>query len=321
MSAASSVVPSYLKGYEEAYGRDPRVAALRWFVDAKYGLFLHYTLGSLIPGGKPEIIKGGIDWKEKFKQFTAEKFDADAIADLALAAQMRYVNLTTAHLGGMCLYRTSTTDFSSVNSPAKRDLVGEMAEACHKRGLGFFVYVPPQTARTDDDILETNKTQLRELLTQYGPLAGVWFDDFRHTYTEPERYARLGETFALIRSLQPQCLISFKNGVLGEEDFLAPEFRFERVRRRQSAEAWEKLKDKPVEICTVMQEKGQWLNVDGARHISADEVLKSLRAVHSKGYNLLLNTGPRGDGSIHPDDSAALREAGKMIREGGLLGS
>ncbi|OPZ01067.1 MAG: Alpha-L-fucosidase [candidate division BRC1 bacterium ADurb.BinA364] len=196
-----------------------------------------------------------------------------------------------------------------------------MARACHERGLGFFAYVPPEMARSDDAIFETNKMQLSELLTQYGPLAGVWFDGIGYYYKEPERYSRLAETFALVRSLQPPCLISFKNGALGEEDFLAPEHTFERTRGRQSPEAWEKLKDKPVEICATMQEKNLWLNVEGARHKTAADVLKSLRFVRGKGYNLLLNCGLRGDGSVHPDDEAALLGAGAMIRDSGLLDS
>ena len=318
-SAASGAIPSYLKGYESLYARDPRTAAAKWFVDAKYGLFLHYTLASLIPGGKPELKKRkSTDWQEMFLQFTAEKFDADAIADLAVAAEMKYVNLTTCHLGGMYLYRTAASDFTSVNSPAKRDLVGEMADACRKRGLGFFTYVPPGMARTEDDVFDANRTQLRELLTQYGPLAGMWFDGIGYYYKEPDRYARLGEVFALVRSLQPQCLISFKNGALGEEDFLAPEHTFKRVRGKQSPDAWEKLKDKPVEICATMQEKNLWINVEGARHKTAEDVIKSLRAARANGYNLLLNCGLRGDGSVHPDDDAALRAAGEILRTDGF---
>ncbi len=314
-----AVVPAYLKGYETLYAQAPRGAALKWFAAAKYGLFLHYTLGSLVPGGKAEIKKSGsLDWKEIFKKFTAEKFNADAIADLAVAAEMKYVNLTTRHLGGMCLYRTATTDFTSVNSPARRDLVGEMADACRRRGLGFFTYVPPETARTDEVIFKTNQTQLRELLTQYGPLAGMWFDGINYYYKEPEQYARLRETFALVRSLQPQTLISFKNGALGEEDFLAPEHTFKRVRGKQSPEAWEKLKDKPVEICATMQDKNQWLNAEGARHKTPEEVLKVLRTTRNQGYNLLLNCGLRGDGSVHPQDEAALRAAGERLRKEGF---
>ena len=73
-------------------------------------------------------------------RFTAAKFDANFITDMALAAQMRYINITTRHHDSFCLFRTKYTDFNSVNSPAKRDLVGELAEACRKKGLGMCFY-------------------------------------------------------------------------------------------------------------------------------------------------------------------------------------
>ena len=89
--------------------------------------------------------------------------------------------------------------------------------------MGLFLYVPPETARTDGDFFDLNRKILRELLTQYGPVAGIWFDGIGHYRRNPENYARLGELFALVRQLQPQCLVSFKEGALGEEDFVSPE--------------------------------------------------------------------------------------------------
>ncbi|MGD8500679.1 MAG: family 43 glycosylhydrolase, partial [Phycisphaerales bacterium] len=89
--------PSYLKGYEKLYEEDPHEAAVKWFEDAKFGLFVHYALASLLEGGKSEYIElkdqdksGEVD-RELFQRFTAEKFDAGKICDLALAANMRYV--------------------------------------------------------------------------------------------------------------------------------------------------------------------------------------------------------------------------------------
>ena len=105
-----------------------------------------------------------------------KKLHADRICDLALAANMRCMTLTTCHLGRLRMYKTKVTDFTSLNSPAKRDLVAELSQACQKRGLGLFPYVPPETARTDDEHIRQNRTTLRELLTQYGPIAGIWFD-------------------------------------------------------------------------------------------------------------------------------------------------
>src|SRR5207237_1229202 len=77
------------------------------------------------------------------KHFTAQKFDADFITDLAHAAQMGYVNFTTRHLGDLYMFRTNQSKFTSLNSPARRDLVAELAEQCQKKGLGLFLYCPP----------------------------------------------------------------------------------------------------------------------------------------------------------------------------------
>ena len=123
-SLFSPSVPSYLKGYEGLYGKDPRSAALKWFRDARFGLFLHYGLYSLL--GRAEWVqyheKIPVSEYEKLKyKFTARKFDADFIADLALAAEMKYVNITTRHHDGFCLFDTKTTDFNSVESAAKRE--------------------------------------------------------------------------------------------------------------------------------------------------------------------------------------------------------
>ena len=218
-----------------------------------------------------------------------------------------------------------------------------MAEACAKKGLGLFLYVPPETARTDGDFFETNRTILRELLTQYGPLAGIWFDGIGNYRKNPENYARLSEHFALIRSLQPQCLISFKEGAIGEEDFVSPEhfllpapvdwdtperqarweLRLERWKKIQE-DKWNKFyRSKPAEINTTMQEcfnrdgvgsPGGWINDVNARHLSADEVLFFYKTARSLKANLLVNIGPRADGSVHPEDVKALTEVGRRLK-------
>jgi alpha-L-fucosidase len=312
---AAVPVPSYLRGYQSLYRSNPHAAALQWFQAARYGLFMHYTLASLFRRGKEDVQGRHIDWKQVQKKFTADKFDADFITGLAREAGMRYVNLTTRHIGDMCLFRTAQSDFTSLNSPARRDLVGEMADACRNKGLGFFLYCPPDVARTDPPHLARNHAQLRELLTQYGPVAGIWLDGIAYYYRNPELYTRLGETFALIRSLQPQCLISFKNGATGDEDFLAPE-HFLHPAKGTPPELWEKLRRKPVEECTTMQTNPKaWINDEDATHMTAAEVVANVKQRLDLHHNLLLNTGLRGDGSVHPLDVRALRESGPQVRK------
>jgi len=313
-------VPPHLAGYESVFASSPRAASMRWLTDAKFGLFVHYTLASLLAGGKQEFVKGA-DPQALFRRFTAEKFDAGIIADLAVAARMKYVTFTTKHLGNLYMYRTSVSDFTSLNSPAKRDLVAELAEACRRRGLGLFFYVPPETARTDADHLARNHATLRELLTQYGPVAGIWFDGIGPYYKDPPLYSRLSETYALVRSIQPQALVSFKTGATGEEDFLAPEHTPQLHYDRHHADA-KKFEGKLIEVCTTMQTgTAMWINNDSARHMDADQVMAKLAELRRQGCNLLLNTGPRADGSVHPADATALREVGARLRKSGWPGA
>jgi alpha-L-fucosidase len=332
--APAAEMPSYLKGYEVQYAKDPRAAAVEWHRNAKWGMFVHYALASL-RGLTAELAakakgESGAEWKklkqgtpaefEKLKEkFTAEKFDADFITDLALAAEMRYVNFTTLHLGDLYMFRTAVSKFTSLNSPAKRDLVAELAKQCQKKGLGLFLYCPPDVARTEpQETFDRNRTMIRELLTQYGPIAGIWLDGIGSYYEEPQSYKRINDLYALIRSLQPQCLISFKQGT-GTEDFVAPEGLMHVKGGPIAEKAWAMNAGKRGDICTNMQTAPPaWIYMEGCDHIGADQVLAVLADAFAQKANLTLNTGPLPDGSIHPADVAALREAGERIRKNGF---
>ena len=328
-----AAVPSYLRGYETLYRENPRAAAVEWHRNAKWGLFIHYALESLrgltardaletksISGDEWKKLKKGsdVDYERLKDRFTAEKFDADFITDLALEAEMHYVNFTTRHRGGLYMFGASVSEFTSLNSPARRDLVAELAEQCQKKGLGLFLYCPPDVARTEpQETFDRNCTVVRELLTQYGPVAGIWLDGIGSYYVEPEAYSRINDLYALIRSLQPQCLISFKQGT-GTEDFVAPEGLMHAKDEPIAQKAWEMNRGKRGDICTNMQTAPpSWLYLEGCEHINADEVLALLADAFAQGANLTLNTGPLPDGSIHPADVAALREAGARIRKDG----
>jgi alpha-L-fucosidase len=336
-------IPSYLKGHERLFGEDPRAAALQWFREARFGLFLHYGLYSL--EGRHEWLqlreKIPVATYAKLKErFTAEKFDADFITDLAVAAGMRYVNLTTRHHDCFCLFATKHTDFNSVNSPAKRDLVEELAESCRKKGLGLCLYYshgrdwrhphapnndqwggsarpeydPPEPSYATGNEHDLNKyldfmrAQITELLTNYGPIAAIWLDGIGTPLSRKNRLGEwhLHELYAQIRSLQPQVLVSYKQGATGTEDFLAPERKFNQK------------PDKPLELCDTLQPDGWgYMKEDEGKHKTPNQVMSMLANARGFPANLLLNTGPLPDGSIHDDDTKTLREVGRMIREQG----
>ncbi len=337
----SPAVPSYLKGYEAAYARNPRAAAIQWFREAKFGLFLHYGLYSL------EARHEWLQLREKIPvatyaklkdRFTAAKFDADFITDLALAAQMRYVNITTRHHDSFCLFASQQTDFHSVNSPAKRDLVGELAAACARKGLGLCLYYshgrdwrhphapnndqwkgsarpqydPPEptyatgAAHNLQKYLDFMTAQVTELLTNYGPIAAIWLDGIGVPLTGDRTKFRCQELYDHIHRLQPQVLVSYKQGLLGTEDFFAPEHK-----------AITNPSGKPMEICSTLQDKS-WGYHATNRNLTTDEAWAKLAAARQGRANLLLNTGPRGDGSIHPEHARVLRELGARIRRDGF---
>ncbi len=352
---AQPPVPSYLKGYEKAYLADPRAAARQWFRDAKFGLFIHYGLYSL--EGRHEWLQYRekipvADYARLKERFTAAKFDADAIADLAVAAGMSYVNITTRHHDSFCLFGSAQTDFHARNSPARRDLIRELADACRKKGLGLCLYYshgrdwrhphapnndrwggsarpeydPPEpsyaTGKNHDlnRYLDFMTAQMTELLTGYGPIAAIWLDgiatplsDKTSTpYPKPPRQPdnapefRCRELYEHIHRLQPQVLISYKQGLLGSEDFFAPEHKAVAVTG-----------DKPMEICSTLQE-GSWGYHHDKRNLTTEEAWAKLVAARAANANLLLNTGPLPDGSIPPQHARVLREIGERIRKQGF---
>ncbi|OVE80241.1 hypothetical protein BVY01_00600 [bacterium I07] len=352
-----SNVPSYLKGYEDLYVEDPNKAALAWFQDAKFGLFMHYGLYSIL--GRHEWVqfreKIPIPEYEKLtKRFTAKNFDADFITDLALEAGMKYVNLTSKHHDGFCLFDPGRGDWNSM-AVAKRDLCAELADQCQKKGLGCFFYYslladwhhpyfyprkynriarpdyktePEQYKfRSADDFplyLDDAVGHIRTLLTNYGPISGIWIDPLMGYYGRPDLFP-MDRIYAIIRKLQPQCLISAKQGITGTEDFAAPERSghslTDRIRDRYgekaadiAARAWEANKVKHNEICDTLQPRGWgYIKADDGNHKSPDQVIAMLEKASSMNSNLLLNTGPLPDGEIHQEDVTTLKEVGKRL--------
>ena len=361
MSTISSV-PSYLEGFEGLYADDPHAAALEWFRQARFGLFIHYGLYSILGTGEWSLYHKKIPLEEYEKladRFNPDGFDADFITDLACDAGMRYVNLVTCHHDGFCLWDSPSEPYNSARTAAGRDLVGELAEQCDRKKLGFFCYYTyalnwrhpyffsreySPMARPDYEVkperyaferpedfriyLDYAHNHIRELITGYGPPAGIWLDLISHYYQHPEFFP-VEETYALIRSLQPGCLVAFKNGANGDEDFATPERSFESLARRlrprfgdeiaaRADVVWEKNRGKHNEICDTLQEHVWSYNraEDGA-HKSPDDVLEMLAYAAFKDCNLLLNTGPLPDGSIPAEDVKTLREVGRRIRRDG----
>jgi alpha-L-fucosidase len=344
MNESVSETPAYLREFGDIYQANPRQAALEWFRSARFGLFIHYGLYSIVGTHEWLQLRDCIpvgEYAKLVEKFDAARFDADAITDIALQAKMKYVNITTRHHDGFCLFDTGFSDFNSVNSPAKRDLVGEMARECQRKGLGLFLYYshgrdwwhphapnngdwganarpdydPPEPSYMYGDdhnldiYLDFVTNQITELLSNYGPVAGIWLDGIAVPLSRPEKtdLFKTDKLYDRIHEVQEQTLVSYKQQLLGTEDFCTPERK------------WDHPMTIPLEINTTLQPSvWGYCQVDDGNHKDRSDVLECLRNASRLDANLLINTGPLGDGSIHTEDVTTLREVGLWLQENGF---
>ena len=179
-----------------------------------FGLFIHWGLYSILGKGEWFQHIGKIPMAEYTKlkdQFTAEDFNAEEIVKLAKKSGINYITLTTRHHEGFSLYDTKgLSDFDSMRSPAKRDLVREFVVACRKENIMPMFYHTTldwyqESYQNDfDGYLEYLFKSLELLCTQYGEIGGFWFDG---NWDKPNADWKLDEFYGMIRKYQPETMI------------------------------------------------------------------------------------------------------------------
>ena len=286
--------------------------------DARFGMFIHWG---------PVTLKGTeIGWSRGreipveeydnlYKQFDAKNFVADDWVSVARAAGMKYIILTTKHHDGFCLWNTRQTDYNVMNSPLKRDVVKELAEACKKQGIQFGTYYStcdwhhpdfPLTSpggkverqKSDLDAYTTYlKKQVAELLINYGPLYVLWFD-------VPQKFdaVRGQGIIDFAHQIQPDIIINSRTGAKG--DFDTPE---QRVGGFQNTRPWE--------TCMTIATQWAWKPNDNVK--SLEQCLQTLVRSAGGDGNLLFNVGPMADGRIEPLQVERLKEMGQWLQKYG----
>ena len=291
------------------------MAAIDWFVNARYGLMMHYGLYSML--GRGEWVQNreeipADEYERLAGRFNPKRFDADAICELAVRAGMRYVCFTTMHHDGFRLYDTALSDFNSVRA-CGRDLVAEMVAAARRHGLRISLYHslnnwhdhPNAVAALEgkdayEAFLAATFERVRELLTRFTPIDCLWYDGWWPFHAKGWRAEEMN---AMVRSIQPQMLVNGRNGLPG--DFSTPE------QHVSAPTPW-----RPWEACITTNRSWCWHK--GDRDWKTPwQILEMLNTVARQRGNLLLNVGPKGDGSIPAPAVRLLETVGAWVASNG----
>jgi alpha-L-fucosidase len=313
--------------------------ARREFQDAKFGMFIHWGVYSVLGDGEWVFHNRALmldDYNRLPAFFDPEKFDPKVWVALAKAAGMKYITITSRHHDGFAMFDSKVSDWNIVQrTPYKKDPLKKLAEECHRQGIKLFFYYSQldwhnpdyyprgatdwKNGRPDhgdwnsylDDYMDG---QLRELLTNYGPIGGIWFDGM---WDKPNADWHLAKTYSLIHSLQPAALIipNHHQSPKPGEDVQV----FERDLPGQNTAGFntEYVSDKlPLESCDTLNDS--WgFNIGDNKYKSPEELERRLVQAAGDNSNLLLNIGPMPNGEIQSEFSTRLKAVGEWLAKFG----
>jgi alpha-L-fucosidase len=324
---------------KNAYQPSPENLKTReWFQDAKFGLFVHWGIYSILGDGEWVMNNQGIPVKiyEKLASFFYPiYFDPAEWVSLVKKAGMKYIVITSRHHDGFSMFDTKASDYNIVKAtPYGRDVLKMLAEECRKQGikLGFYYslldwhhpdYFPRgatghRTGRPNhgnwENYIDFMKTQLRELLTNYGEVLSIWLDGY---WDKRQANWHLDEIYGLIHSLQPGTLVGNNHH---QTPFPGEDFQmFEKDLPGHATKEFnvgQEISTLPLEMCETIN-RSWGFNLQDRRYKSTRELIHLL--VKAAGYNtnLLLNVGPMPNGRIQPECVERLEAMGKWLQKYG----
>ncbi len=341
--ALATAVPVALPSaaQSETYQPAPEnLAARQAFSEKRFGIFLHWGLYSLFGQGEWYMTNQNINCREYAKAMQAfypHNFNARAWVAAIKDAGAGYVCFTTRHHEGFSMWDTQVSGYNIMHAPFARDIVGELAAACHEAGVGLHLYYSHlDWTREDYPLGRTGRgtgrsgkadwpayyafmnAQLTELLTRYGRVDCIWFDGmWDHDRDSVPFDWHLQEQYALIHRLQPACLIgnNHHQTPLAGEDIQI----FERDvpgENKAGYSGGQTVSRLPLETCETMN--GMWgYKVKDLNYKSLADLIRLLARTAAKGANLLLNIGPQPDGCLPEAALERLRGMGQWLRENG----
>jgi len=318
--------------------------ARQQFQDAKFGLFIHWGVFSILGDAEWVMNNQNIkvkDYTRLMHFFNPTEFNAHDWVSMAKNAGMKYITLITRHHDGFSMWDTKYSDFNIMNTPYHEDVVKMIADECHKQNMKIFLYYSLLDWRRDDysywtgrtgqgtgrtvhgdwnDYIKFMENQLTELLTNYGKINGVWFDGY-WDQTAPEGAKdrtpmvdwHLPEIYSLIHKIQPQCLIGNNHHMapITGEDFQM--FEKDLPGQNKSGLSFQKPSEQlPLETCETMN--NSWgFNIKDNNYKSVNTLVHYIVNAAGRNANFLLNVGPQPNGIIQQEFQDTLKEIGKWM--------
>jgi len=309
------------------------------FQNDKFGLFIHWGVYSVLGDGEWVFHNRRLTLDEYNKLpnfFDPEKFDAKAWVALAKAAGMKYITITSRHHDGFAMFDSKISDWNIVKrTPYGKDPLKQLADEAHRQGIKLFFYYSqldwhnpdyyppgstvvgdhwdngrPHSGNFDSYLDEYMDGQLRELLTNYGAIGGIWFDGM---WDKPDADWHLGKTYALIHQLQPAALIIPNHHQTPKPGEDVQTFERDLPGRNTAGFNTTYVSEQlPLESCNTLN--GSWgFDIGDNKYKSPAEVEEMLVRAAGNNSNLLLNIGPQPNGVIQDEFATRLRAVGEWL--------
>jgi alpha-L-fucosidase len=294
-------------------GDDTRARRMQWWHEARFGMFIHWGLYSVLGRHEWAMEREGIpvaEYEQLAKQFKPRPNAARDWARLARQAGQKYMVMTTKHHEGFCNFDTKLTDYCAPKQGPGRDLVREYVEAARAEGLrvGFYYSLMdwhhPDGARCATDeaarrrFVEYTHGLIRELMTNYGKIDVLWYDVAWPLNADGWESQKMNE---MVFKLQPDIIVNNRNKLDG--DFATPEQQIRAEKR-----AWES--------CMTMNDSWGYQRADDNWKTPKTIVRNLITCAHDTG-NYLLNIGPKADGSVPEESVRVLTAVGKWMDRNG----
>jgi alpha-L-fucosidase len=292
-----------------------RARRMKWWHEARFGMFIHWGLYSVLGRHEWAMEMEGIpvaEYEQLARRFTPQPHAARAWAKLARQAGQKYMVMTTKHHEGFCLFDTKLTNYCAPRQACGRDLVREFVDAAREEGMrvGFYHSLMdwhhPDGARCATDEAARQRFvayihgQIRELLTNYGKIDILWYDVNWPLSPQGWESEKMNK---MVFELQPDIIVNNRNGLPG--DFSTPE---QEIVAEKAGRAWE--------TCMTMNDSWGYHAADD-NWKSPKTVVRNLVTCAAGGGNYLLNIGPKADGSIPEESVRILSAVGKWMEKNG----